>query len=76
MNPTTDIIIVLRYTIRLHNISLDGWFTEDIPKLAAKFVHRTLKLDKESEIVIRKNSLELELSKLNKNENLVVIGGF
>jgi len=46
---------VLRYTQRLHNISLDGWFTEDIPKLAAKFVHRTVKLGKETEIAIRKN---------------------
>ena len=57
-------MIVLRHTQRLHNINLEGWFTEDIAKLVPKFVNRTLKVAKESEIVIRKNKLEQELSQL------------
>lgn len=76
VNPTTDICVVFRYTQRLHNVSLEGWFTEDIPKLSTKFVHRTVKVGKESDIVLRKNQLMEDLNKLNKEENLVLIGGF
>lgn len=74
--PTEKFILVLRTSENVQAFSLQGWFTDNIPVLAKKFVRKTIKVDTELKGDNVGNKLTLRLKQFLSQENLSLVGGF
>jgi hypothetical protein len=76
LNPQQDIQVVLRSSTNIAGEVLQGWFTDDVNKLATKFVHKPLKMGNEENMSMHKTNIYEQLTALTEKEGLIIIGAF
>lgn len=68
--------MVLRSSTNIASEVLQGWFSDDVNKLATKFVYKPLSIGKEDNNSLHKTNIYDQLKALQEKEGLVIVGAF